>query len=292
MSARRPLVLLLAAAAGCADTTPASIQAPPQIVVNDAALVRIDAKVLNAAGEALPELQATVSAVSDPGLLKLGNNGELQCQRYGTGSATLSAGGVRHDVVIACMLISEIRAEPPVIEAVLLRDEAGVVQPAAVGPFTFTVLGLDGQPIQGVPLSIAASDPNVIQLQEGGQIQALRRGSASVKAVAGAKIGTVEVHVAEELTVRKGLAVEDSKSVGLPLEPGSYRVTMGSDQGVKLRFDGPRSGSEVRCESDESTAAELVCTLAQAGTLELSNPGVLGMGGGVASVNLRVVRLP
>ena len=35
-----------------------------------------------------------------------------------------------------------------------------------------------------------------------------------------------------------------------------------------------------------------LCTLAQAGTLEINNPGVLGMGGGPASVNLRVVRLP
>ena len=292
MSARSPRVLLLLAAAGCADTAPASIQAPPQIVVSDAALINIDAKVLNAAGEPLPELQATVSAVSDPALLKLGNNGELQCQGYGTGSATLSAGALRHDVVIACMLIQEIRPEPATIEAVLVRDEAGVVRPTSVGPFTFTAIGLDGKPLPGVPLNLTASDPNVIALKEGGLVEALAMGKASIKAVAGDKIGTIEVRIAEELSTRKGLVVEDSKSVGLPLEPGSYRVTMGSDQGVKVSVEGVRSGDEARCVADESVSAELLCTLAQAGTLEINNPGVLGMGGGPASVNLRVVRLP
>ena len=283
-----PLLLL----AACADEAPASIDAAPKITVSDAALVRIDSRVLNAAGEALPKLSAVVTAVSDPALLKLGNNGELQCQGYGTASATITAGGLRHDVVVECMLIQEIRAEPGALEAVLVPDEAGVLQAVQLGPVSFTVIGLDGQPIQGAPVVLTASDPNVITLKDGGMVEALRLGKASIKAVVGDKIGTVEVSVAEELTTRKGLVVDDSKSVGLPLEPGSYRVTMGSDQGVKLSFEGARTGDEARCAVDETNAAELLCTLAQAGTLEVANPGVLGMGGGAASVNLRVVRLP
>ena len=173
-----------------------------------------------------------------------------------------------------------------------MPDAAGVVQPAAIGPFTFEVIGLDGQPILGAPLAVTPSDPNIIQVGEGGSVTALRRGKASIKAIIGDKIGTVEVEVSEEVAVRKAVPVDDSKSFGLPLEPGSYLVTAGSDLGVEVSFEGVKSGDEAGCAAPEGTSAELRCTLAQAGTLQVENPGVLGMGGGAASVNLRVVRLP
>ena len=292
MRAHLRLPLALSALIGCADSAPAKIEAPAKLTQADGKLLRIDAKVLNAAGEPLPELHATVSAVSDPALLKLGNNGELQCQRYGTGTATLSAGSVKHDVVIECMLIAEVKATPPTLAATLVPDAAGVVQPAGIGPFTFEVIGLDGQPILGAPLAVTPSDPNIIKVGEGGSVTALRRGKASIKAIIGDKIGTVEVEISEEVAARKAVPLDDSKSFGLPLEPGSYLVTAGSDQGVKVSFEGVKSGDEAGCVAPEGTSAELRCTLAQAGTLQVENPGVLGMGGGAALVNLRVVRLP
>ena len=294
MTARPPLALSLiaAAAVGCADTTPARIEAAAKVTQADTQLLTVQATVLNAAGESLPEIKATVTAVSDPTLLKLGNNGELQCLRFGTGTATLTAGSAKHDMVVECMLIAEVRPSPPTLTATLVPDAAGVVQPAALGPFTFEVIGLDGQPIVGAPLVVTPSDPNIIAVAADGGVTALRRGSASIKAIIGDKIGTVEIVVNEEVAVRKAVPVDDSKSFGIPLEPGSYHVNVGSDQGVVASIEGVKTGDDAGCAAAEATTAELRCTLAQAGTLQIENPGVLGMGGGTAAVNLRVVRLP
>ncbi len=288
----RTLGLLVLFLAACADTTPASIRTDAKLTISDNKLISPKAEALNAAGEPIEGATVTVTSVSDPKILKLGNNGELQCAAFGTATATLTSGSARFDQVVECMLVKEIRAVPATLEALLVRDEAGLIQPAQVGPFQFEVVGLDDAVIPGVNLTITASDPNLLEPSPDGRITVKARGKSSIKAVLGDKIGTLDVLVAEELATRKGVLVEDSKSFGLPLEPGSYRVTAGSDQGVKISFDGQRSGEEAGCTSPEGTTHDLQCTFAQTGTLLVENPGVLGIGGGSASVNLRVIRLP
>ncbi len=276
----------LALMAGCGTPAPASIQAPARIVVSDTTLQTVDAKALDASGAVLEGVQVAITTVSDPNIVRMGNNGELQCKSFGTATATLEAAPVKHDLVISCMLIREIRPEPATLNLVLTRDDAGKFGTTKGGPFGFTVIGLDGAPVTGADVAITAADPSLITIDAAGMVEGLRRGRTTIKAVVGDKIGTVEVVIGEQVAQRKGMVVEDSDKLGMPLDAGTYRITAGSSEPIELSANG---GS---CAEHETAGVlDVVCTLEKTGTIVVENPGTLGMGSD-AQINLRVVRLP
>ena len=280
-----PALCLLAAC----SSDPARIDAPPTLTVYDRAMQTIDARVLDAAGEPL-DLPVRAVSVSDPAVLALGKNGALQCASYGDATVTLEAGEadgpkVRVDTLLRCQLVGEVRVEPAAVSFNLKPDDSGVVRPALSEPLRITVLGLDGKPIDGADVSVTSQDPTVARLEKGA-VQARQRGATTIKVAAGDKVTEVPVEASLVVDDRLGLVVADGETHGIPLEAGSYRVTVGADQPVELSFQG------ADCESDEATAHTLDCTLEKGGTIRVENPGIFGMGGGPATLNIRVLQRP
>lgn len=286
MRALLPLVLVVVAC----GSDPASIAVPPTTPIYDRAMITLDAQVLDGDGEAL-DLAVTPVKVSDPDTLLLGKNGELQCARYGDVTVTLQAGEeggptVTTDTLVRCQLVKEIAVEPAKVAFTLREDEAGALRPQTSEPLRITVVGLDGQPVPDADVSVTSSDPSIARV-EGGAVQARQMGAATIKVAAGDKVTEVPVEAAQVVEERLGMVVEDGEKHGIPVEAGRYRVTVGSDQPVEVSVQG------ADCSGDGAqTAHAMTCELDKAGTVQLDNPAIFGLGGGKATVNLRVLRTP
>lgn len=281
-----PALALLAAC----GSDPASIAVAPTTPVYDRALVQLDARALDGDGEAL-DVPVKAVKVSDPDVMQLGNNGELQCTRYGDVTVTLQAGGadgptVQADTLVRCQLVKEVVVEPSTVSFTLREDDAGVLRPQTSDPLRITVVGLDGQPISDADVSVTSRDPGIARVEKGA-VQARQAGATAISVAAGDKVTEVPVEALLVVEERTGLVVADGETHGIPLEAGRYRVTVGSDQPVEVSVQG------ASCESDgEGTAHRLTCELDKAGNLRVENPAIFGLGGGKATVKLLVLRLP
>ena len=274
--------------AACSSATPATIQAPDRLDVDDTALTRIDAVAIDETGKPIDDLVVYVSAVSDPSVLRVGHNSELQCKTWGLATVTLEAPPARKDVVVACRLVQELRVAPQRLMTVLSPDAAGKPTPRDLGAFQFQAIGFDGKAIKDAPIEVTATAEGVLERTEDGTLRALKPGRATIHGVIANHTASLEVEVGLLLTTRKGTKVEDSGHLGIPVEAGRYRIAVGSDQEVRVRASGGT------CEDHEDgLALEPVCTFETAGTVRIENPGSLGLGlGDDANVTLRVVQVP
>jgi hypothetical protein len=283
---RAGLAIAVFAASCGGGPVPSSIRVADRVTLTDLTLARVDAVALDEKQAPIEELDVVVTAVGDPSVVKLGNNGELQCQRFGTTTATVSAPPLQVDIVVECMLVREVAPSVPELELVLSRDDAGAPVPARGGPLTFTVVGLDGQPIPGVQATVTASSPDVFTLHPDGSVEALRRGRGSVKAVFSTRLGTTEVRVLEEVATRKAVPLADGATLSLPLGPGSYKVAAGGTEAIALRAEGGACPDQ-----DAAVQVEAACTFDQAGALVIENPSTFGLGA-ASTVSVRVLQLP
>jgi hypothetical protein len=272
--------------AGCGASAPASIQAPARVEVTDTTLQKLDAKVLDAGGEVMEGTAFQITGVSDEDILRMGKDGAFQCKSFGTATATLETPPAKLDIVVACMLISEVKPEPAELVLTLKPDASGALQPSVGGPVGFLVLGLDGKPVEGADVKVTVADPSIASLEPDGKLKALKRGRTSVKASVAHKVGTVAVIVGEQVLARQGQPVIDSETLGIPMEAGAYRVSLGSDQPVELSAQGGSCA-----EHEAGTALDVNCTLDKTGTIVISNPGTLGLGED-AKATFRIIRLP
>ncbi len=272
--------------AGCGTSAPASIQAPAQITVSDTTLQTLQAQALDASGNVLEGVAVELTGVSDPGILKAGKGGALQCTSFGTATATLSAPPAKLDVIVRCMLIKEITPSPAELVLTMVPGPDGALVPSKSAKVGFTVVGLDGKPVTGADVAITVADPSVVALAPDGTATAKTRGQTTIKAVVADKIGTVDVVVGEQVLARQGQPLPDSETLGIPMEAGTYRITLGASQPVAISANG---GSCL--EHEAGTALDVTCNLRKTGTLVVTNPGTLGMGED-ATVTMRIIRMP
>lgn len=281
------LVLSLGTAlVGCGSPTPAAIQAPDRYEITDTSLTRIGATAHDAEGGLLEGVSVYASAVSDPTVLKVGHNSELQCQKWGLATVTLEAPPARKDVVVACRLVRELRVAPQRLVTVIERDSAGQPVPKDLGAFQFQAIGFDGKAIPDAPIEISVSEGGVIETVEGGTLRATQPGRATIHGLIADHTAKLEVEVGLLLTTRKGAVIEDGSHLGIAVEPGRYKVALGSTVPVEVVASGGTCD-----EHEEGTTLNPVCTFDKAGTIRIENPGVLGLGDD-AEVTLRLVQTP
>lgn len=271
---------------GCGTTAPASIQAPERYEIDDTSLTRIGAKALDEAGQPIEGVSVYVSGVSDPTVLKVGHNSELQCQKWGLATVTLEAPPARKDVVVACRLVKELRVAPQKLVTVLEPDPTGKALAKDLGAFQFQAIGFDGKAIKDAPIEVSVSEGGIITTLEDGTLRAMKPGRATIHGLIAAHTVALEVEVGLLVTTRKGALVEDGDHLGIPVQPGRYKVALGSDVDVRVAA----AGGECE-EHAEGKALEPMCTFAGAGTVRVENPGTLGLGDD-AHVTLRLVRVP
>jgi len=271
---------------GCGSVTPASIDAPDQYEIRDSSLTRIGARARDEAGQLLEGVEVYVGAVSDPTILQVGHNSELQCQKWGVATVTLEAPPARKDVLVACRLVKELRAAPQKLRMVVEADAGGTPIARPLGAFQFQAIGFDGKAIKDAPIEIAVSGGGVIEKQDDGTLMAVQPGRATITGLLVDQTAAVDVEVGLLVATRKGVRVEDGRHLGIPVVPGRYRVALGSDVEVQVR------GKGGQCEeAPAGTALEVVCTFEQAGTVRVENPGALGIGKD-AQVTLRLLQVP
>ncbi len=272
--------------AGCGGNAPASIEAPERYEIEDTSLTRIGAKALDEAGQPIEGVEVYVSGVSDPAVLKVGHNSELQCQKWGLATVTLEAPPARKDVVVACRLVRELRVAPQKLVTVLEIDESGQPTPVDLGAFAFQAIGFDGKAIKDAPIEVSVSEGGVVVTKEDGTLRATRPGRATIHGLVASHTAKLEVEVGVLVTTRKAALVEDGEHLGIPVEPGRYKVALGSDVDVRVRAAGGTCD-----EHADGKALEPYCTFEKAGTVRVENPGTLGLGDD-AHVTLRVVKIP
>jgi len=282
----RWLVVCGLAAAGCGTSAPATIQAPERYEIDDTSLTRIGAKALDEAGQPIEGVEVYVSGVSDPAVLRVGHNSELQCQKWGLATVTLEAPPARKDVVVACRLVKELRVAPQKLVTVLEPDPTG--QPVAkdLGAFQFQAIGFDGKAIKDAPIEVSVSEGGVITTGEGSTLRAVRPGRATIHGLIADHTASLEVEVGLLVTTRKAALVEDGEHLGIPVEAGRYKVALGSDVDVRVEAAGGTCD-----DHEDGKALEPMCTFEKAGTVRVENPGTLGLGDD-AHVTLRLVRIP
>lgn len=282
----RLTLALFAVLAACGGAAPQSIQAPPSLVLRDTSLSTIDAAALDAEGNVLDGVSVSVTATSDPSVLQVGNNGELQCRKWGLATVTLEAAPARRDVAVSCRLVKELRVAPARLTTTLERDDTGKVIAKDLGGYMFQAIGLDDKAIKDAPIEVTASDEGVLEQTEDGQLRALRPGKATITGVLDVHTATLEVEVGELVTTRKAITVEDSDGIGIPVPAGRYRVAVGASEPVRVVAKGGA------CD-DHEDGKELspVCTFSSAGNVRIENPGTLGLGAD-ATVTMRIIAVP
>lgn len=286
----RSIALLSGLLLAACSSDPASIRVAPTQVVTGSQFISLGAAALDESGKAL-DVPVMAVKVSDPALLKLGNNGELQCQGYGDVTVSLTAGPAAGpatgETLIRCQLVKEIRVQPEKLAFSLKPDTDGVIHPSSSDPLQITVIGADGQPVANADLAISSADPTIARIESGNIVQVRQRGATTIKLAAGDKLVEIPVSVSLVALERVGLEVPDGETHGIPLEAGHYSLTIGATQPVEVEVQG------ADCEGQgEATAHTLACELKAAGTLRIENPALLGFGGGPASVSVRVLQLP
>ena len=272
----------LGSLSACGGPAPTAIRAPELIEVDDTALTRIDALAIDEAGASIDEVVVYASAVSDPSVLRLGHNNEVQCKRWGRATVTLEAPPVKAEVVVSCRLVQELRVAPQRLMTVLELDAAGQPTPRELGAFQFQAIGYDGKGIKDAPIEITTSTEGVLEKVEGGRLRAVRPGRATIHGVIADQSASLEVEVGLSVTTRKDVTVRQGGHVDMPVQAGRYRVAVGADQAVRV---GAKGGSCDAHEADQ--AVQTVCTLASAGAVRIENPTPAG-----ATVTVRVVQVP
>ena len=88
------------------------------------------------------------------------------------------------------------------------------------------------------------------------------------------------------VSLRKSVRIEAGEAMEIPMDPGRYRVSTGSDVELRVRaVDG-------RCDGhDPATAIDQICTFASSGMVRVEHPAPRGRGAD-AHVTVRLVRLP
>ncbi len=261
------------------SSTPTSIDAPEALTWTSSARIDVGASVLDEGGEVMPDEVVVASSSSAPDVVQVGN-GALICQRNGASSVTLTSGALERTVQIQCAIVSAITG-PDLLRVVFEEGETG----EKALRLQYAVEGPEG--VEDLPVSITSSAPTILAAGDGGGLTALDFGAADVTIAVSDKTLVVPVEVARELPRHTGLVIGDGDGHGISLEAGRYLVKLHSDQPIEAKFQG------TDCESDgEGTDLEFECTLAAASALRIENPGLLGMGGGKATVNARIVQLP
>jgi hypothetical protein len=271
---------------GCGTASPVSIQAPDRYEIDDTSLTRIGAKALDESGKPIEDVDVYVSGVSDPTVLKVGHNSELQCQGWGLATVTLEAPPARKDVVVACRLVQELRVAPQKLVTVLEPDATGSPVPRDLGGFQFQAIGMDGKAIKDAPIELAVSAGGVITTSDDGMIRAVQPGRATIHGLIASHTATMEVEVGLLVTTRKAALIEDGSHLGIPVQPGRYKVALGSDVNVRVTARGGACA-----EHSDGKALEPMCAFKSAGTVRIENPGVMGLGDD-AHVTLRLVLVP
>jgi len=271
---------------GCSTTVPVTIQAPDRYEIDDMSLTRIGARALDEAGSPIEDVDVYVSGVSDPTVLKVGHNSELQCQSWGLATVTLEAPPARKDVVVACRLVQELRAAPQKLVTVLESDATGTPVPRDLGGFQFQAIGMDGKAIKDAPIELTVSAGGVITTTDEGMIRAVQPGRATIHGLIASHTATLAVEVGLLVTTRKATLVKDGAHLGIPVEPGRYKVALGSDVEVRITARGGTCA-----EHADGTALDPICVFDSAGTVRVENPGMMGVGDD-AHVTLRLVLIP
>lgn len=282
-STSRLWAALLPLAAAC-SSTPAEIDVQPSFTITHQRFLDLDATVRDAEGEAL-SVEARATAVSDPTVLKLGNNGELQCAGYGDVSVTLSAPPAEATTLVKCRLVARLDVSPDALAFALNPDPKGVVRPIESSPLKVTAYGPQDVVLSDVEVTMTTDNPSVARVEDG-RVQVRQRGATVLRVAAGDEVVEVPIEVSVVAEERRGIVIADGDVHGLPLEAGRYRVTLGSDQPVEARVsqDCRTAGADVEQTFD--------CTLTKGGALRIENPAFFGFGGGDATVHVRALRLP
>ena len=254
-------------ATGCPDTKPAKIefQAPPAAIFTQD-FFNLGARVVNAAGEAIPESPVAYSAVP-AGVLRISAAGEASCEASGDVSVTLAGAGLSSVATVSCRLVKELKAKKST-SLVIGND------PLDLGIEAF---GPDQKRMENVPYQISVSDPGIASVDAQGKATGLSVGATSVKVTAGNASATVELEVMDKVK-SSPLAIGDGGTSTIVLEQGKYLVEVqadaGSGHGVSLSWVG------AACERQpERQSHKAKCVVENTASLTIENPSLLGFGG-------------
>lgn len=282
----RPSGWVLALGVGCGGT-PARIEAPPLLVVSDRSPLPLDVRVVDDAGDTVPDAQVRIASVGDPSLLVDAGNESVRCMRYGRSFVDVEAGeGLRGRVQVDCQVVGGVAVAPVAFTATVTRDKIGSVIPVELGPVTVSVSGLEGEPVAATPIFSSAAAAVAVWSDDGRHIRAVGRGRAELKATVGAAVGVVAVEVSEEALSRSLILLPEGTSERLPVGPGEWSFSAEADQGVVLSVEG------ASCASAESRRPQLQCRVAADAMLVVQNPGVQGLAARPAQVSVRGVLAP
>lgn len=271
---------------GCSNPRTAAIQGPEKVVITDTRLTRIEAVAVDAAGQRLVDVPVAIAQNGDPMVLKVGNNGEVQCQRFGRVTLMLAAEGIEHPVQVACLLVGEVRGAPQRLVTILDVDADGAPIPKPLGAYQFQALDFDGKAIPDAPISVTTGSEGVLAQSAEGVFAAVKPGRAVLTGAVGGSSAQIEVEVGLLVALRKAETIPDGGHLGIPVAAGRYRVAVGASEPVVV---GVRGGA---CDAHEAAqSVEPICNLDVGGTIRIENPGLTRLGP-AAQATVRVVAIP
>ncbi len=148
---------------------------------------RLEAKVADDSGRALPAPKSVTWTSSDPSIVKVA---EGQITAVGAGSATVSAsvGSVRGQAEVTVKV-------PDFAKLAVKPARVALGKAGASARLTATAHDKKGKPVAGVPVSWKSANEGVARIGADGTVVAVKKGKAKVTASAGGKSATVEVTV-------------------------------------------------------------------------------------------------
>jgi hypothetical protein len=232
------------ALAACGGPTVASVDVKPLVVSHSPGRVPLGARALDASGEHLVDVAVAAVAVADDTIARVGKDGSVTCEKTGTTTVQLLAGGLAADVELRCLLISKI--VPGQTEFSLeAQGERGK-------PLSWQVLDLAGQPVEGVPMTLAVADPSVARI-EGTNAYGVTPGRTTLTWTAGDISAQVAVRVGRAELVHEALAIPEG-GLDLAMKAGEWTVTVSARDQVTV------SVYEGRCsETPAGRLHHLVC---------------------------------
>ncbi len=283
MTRRRHAILpslLCALALGCADKTPVTIDhhTLPGMVLNGS-YFHFDASALNKKGEAIPGLKVTATAVPAE-VLEVATNGSLRCAGSGDVTLTLAAGPLTEQVPIKCRIPTEITA-PKEMQLILGRPAVALAARA---------LGEGGRPMADVPVEVSSSDAAIVAA-EGGKARPVAVGRARLTASSGGVSTVVPVEVVDSV-ISEPLTLRDGAARTFTLQPANYLVMIDLKSDARLKQGVTVSWSGAACDNQpESVTHRFQCRVAEAATMTVKNPVLMGVGATVTGT-LNVHRIP
>jgi uncharacterized protein YjdB len=148
---------------------------------------RLEAKVADDSGRALPGPKSVTWASSDPSIVKVADG---QVTAVGAGSATVSAsvGSVRGQAEVTVKV-------PDFARLVVKPVRVALGKAGASARIAVTALDRKGKHVAGVPVAWKSANEGVVKVASDGTVTAVKKGKAKVTASAGGRSAAVEVTV-------------------------------------------------------------------------------------------------